>query len=65
MAPTAVLSFVYGGIVYVSLVSDYSFAGIVTVLSVPTVILSGLSFYFISVWSPLDSKAIKSRQPIE
>ena len=65
MAPTAAISFVYGGIVYASLVSHYSFAGIVAVLSVPTVILSGLSFYFISVWSPLDSKAIKSREPVE
>ena len=65
MTLTAVLSFVYGGIVYASLVNNYSFAGIVAILSVPAVILSGLSFYFISVWSPYGSKAIKSQQPVE
>jgi hypothetical protein len=65
IAPTAVLSLVYGGIVYASLVSHYSFAGTIAVLSVPAVILSGFSFYLISVWSPLGSKANRSQQHVE
>ncbi len=64
MAPTVVLSFVYGGIVYASLVNNYSFAGLVAILSVPAVILSGLSFYFISVWRPYGSKVIRSLRTV-
>ena len=65
MVPTLVLSLVYCGIVYVSLINNYSFAGMVAALSVPVVILSGLSFYFISVWKSYGSTAIRSQQPVE
>jgi len=65
MAPTVVLSLIYCGIVYASLKNHYSFAGVVAALSLPAVILSGLGFYFISVWKPYGSKAIRSLRPIE
>jgi len=64
MAPTSALSLVYCGIVYASLI-NYSFAGIIAALSVPAVILSGLSFYFISVWRSDGSTAIRSQRPVE
>ena len=65
MAPTAALSLLYCGVVYASLINHYSFADVVAALSVPAVILSGLSFYFISVWRSYGSTAIRSQRPVE
>lgn len=65
MAPTLVLSLVYCGVVYASLRDYYSFAEAVAALSVPAVILSGLSFYLIGVWRSYGSTVPGPRQPVE
>lgn len=64
MTPTLVLSLVYCGVVYLSLKNHYSFAEVIAAISVPAVILSGLSFYFISVWRFSEYAVPGSRQPV-